>query len=33
MAQGKTVHYYAPTLELGAEVVAKAERSWASMPS
>ena len=24
MAQGKTVHYYAPTLELGEEVVAKA---------
>ena len=24
MAQGRTVHYYAPTLELGAEVVAKA---------
>ena len=25
MAQGKTVHFYAPTLELGAEVVAKAQ--------
>jgi hypothetical protein len=26
MAQGKTVHYYAPTLELGEEVVTKARR-------
>jgi hypothetical protein len=25
MAQGRTVHYYAPTLELGAEVVSKAQ--------
>ena len=32
MAQGKTVHYYAPTLKLGAEVVAKA-RNKGSMPS
>ena len=29
MAQGKTVHYYAPTLELGAEVVTKAKATRA----
>ena len=32
MAQGVTTHYYAPTLELGAEMVTKA-KAWAWMPS